>query len=220
MKVGDLDIKWLGHAGFLITNTKRIYIDPYNISSQEKADIILITHSHFDHCSLADIEKIIKKGTVVVISPDVQSKINKFQGVEIQIMEPGDEISIGSVKIVAVAAYNKNKDFHKKSENWNGYLVKQGQVVIYHAGDTDLVPEMEKLTGYKSKSGEFVALLPVGGTYTMNYEEAAEAAKIIKPSLAIPMHFGGGVVGTEEDASKFIELCQEEGINAMILEKS
>ena len=91
-------------------------------------------------------------------------------------------------------------------------------VVIYHAGDTDVIPEMQKLTGYKQQDKEFIALLPIGGRFTMSAEEAAEAAKIIKPTLAIPMHWGS-LVGSEDDAKEFVELCEEENIKAVILEK-
>ena len=91
-------------------------------------------------------------------------------------------------------------------------------VLIYHAGDTDLIPEMKNLTGYGQSKKDFIALLPIGGRFTMNVEEAAEAAKIIKPSLAIPIHYGS-VVGTHDDAKEFLELCKENGIHAAILEK-
>jgi L-ascorbate metabolism protein UlaG (beta-lactamase superfamily) len=91
-------------------------------------------------------------------------------------------------------------------------------VVIYHAGDTDLIPEMQKLTGFKQPGKEFVALLPIGGRFTMSAEEAAEAAELIKPTLAIPMHYGS-IIGGEEDAKEFVEFCEEAGIKAMVLEK-
>ena len=220
MKIHNIELKWLGHSAFLICNEKNIYIDPYNLHSAEpKADIILITHSHYDHCSIADIQKIIKKGTKMIIPPDCQSKITKMEDVEMQIIEPGDEIKLGSVIINTIPAYNPKKQFHPKSEGWLGYIVKINNIIIYHAGDTDLIPEMEKLTGYGKTGNEFIALLPIGGNYTMNAEEAARAAGIIKPTLTIPMHFGS-VVGTEKDAENFVSLCKEAGINAEILEKS
>lgn len=219
MKFGDIELGWLGHAGFLISNKKIIYIDPYNISKTEpKADIILITHSHYDHCSIADMQKITKRGTIVVIPPDCQSKITKLEEVNMQIMEIGDEIDLEGVKVKAVPAYNPEKQFHQKSEGWHGYLIKFENVVIYHAGDTDIIPEMEKLTGYGKDKNEFVALLPVGGTYTMTAEEAAKAALIIKPTLAIPMHYAS-IIGTDEDAGAFVKLCEQAGITAKILEK-
>jgi len=220
MKINDIEIMWLGHSGFLIKNSKVIYIDPYNIKEQsKKADLILITHSHYDHCSVADMKKIIKEGTKIVITADCQSKITRFDvPVKIEIVEPWRELSFGSVKISAVPAYNTDKSFHPKEEEWVGYLIKTDGVIIYHAGDTDVIPEMKKLTGYKQQGKQVVALLPVGGRFTMTAEEAAEAAKTIKPNFAIPIHYGS-VAGSEDDAKEFCELCKEEGIKCEILEK-
>jgi L-ascorbate metabolism protein UlaG (beta-lactamase superfamily) len=223
MKIGNVEIKWLGHDGFFIKkldNGKIIYIDPYNISDNlEKADLILITHGHYDHCSVADIEKIIKDGTKILATADCQSKIARFDiPIQLKIVEPNQEIDFGSIRISTIPAYNVDKHFHPKEEHWVGYLVKMNGVIIYHTGDCDLISEMQKLTGHKQPGKEFVALLPVSGRFVMNSEEAAKAAKILKPSIAIPMHYGS-IVGTEEDAQEFVEICKEEGINAKILEK-
>jgi L-ascorbate metabolism protein UlaG (beta-lactamase superfamily) len=223
MKIGDVEIKWLGHSGFMIkslANPRVVYIDPYKISGNvEKADFILITHDHYDHCSMADIEKIAKEGTRIIIPPDCQSKIAKFKTpINIKVMEPGQELAYGTLKINTLPAYNIDKPFHPKEESWLGYLIKMDGTLVYHAGDTDVIPEMQKLTGYKQGGKDFIALLPVGGRFTMTAEEAAKAASIIKPSLAIPMHWGN-IVGTEEDAREFVQLCKEEGINAVILGK-
>jgi len=219
MKIGDVEIRWLGHAGFLIKDRKVTYIDPYNIKrDSEKADLILITHSHYDHCSVADMNKIIKEGTKIVVPADCQSKITRFNiPIEIQVIEPGQELIYEDIKISTLPAYNIDKPFHSKDESWIGYLIKINGLLIYHAGDTDVIPEMQKLTGYQ-RDKKFIALLPVGGRFTMNSEEAAEAAKIIKPFLAIPMHYGS-FVGNNEDAQEFIQLCKEENIDAKILEK-
>lgn len=218
MNIGEVKIKWLGHAGFLIENSKIIYIDPYKISEGlPKADLILITHSHYDHCSVSDLNKIVKEGTRIVYTPDSQSKIARFEvPIRMEIIEEGHELEFGNVKISAVPAYNLDKSFHPKDHGLVGYVIKMNDVIIYHAGDTDLIPEMQKLTGFNSKN--FVALLPVSGRYTMTAEEAFEAAKVIKPSVVIPMHWGS-IVGTKEDAEEFKELCQEEGIKVEILEK-
>jgi len=217
MKVGEVDISWLGHAGFLIRNSKIIYVDPYNIKEGlPKADIILITHSHYDHCSVADLNKIVQEGTIIVCTPDSQSKIARFEvPIRMEIIEADNEIDLGSVKVSTLPAYNIDKSFHEKSEGLVGYLIKLNGVIIYHAGDTDNIPEMERLTGYNKN---FVALLPVGGRYTMTAEEAALAAKKIKPTISIPMHWGS-IVGTKEDALEFKELCEEEGLRVEILEK-
>ena len=220
MEIGGIKLSYLGHSGFLISNEKKIVIDPYNVSDGiEKADLILITHSHYDHCSIKDIQKLSKKGTIIVVPADAQSKITRVEEVEMQIIEIGDELTFGDVKISAVPAYNVDKEFHPKSEGWMGYIVKMGNVVIYHAGDSDKIPEMSKLSGYGKDGNKFVAILPVSGKYVMNAEEAAAVASLISPTVAIPMHYGAGVAGTIEDAQKFVKLCMQAGLKAEILEK-
>ena len=220
MKINGIELKWLGHSGFLIKNNKTIYIDPYNIKDgSEPADVIFITHSHYDHCSFPDIGKIVKEGTRIVLPADCQSKITKFNvPIKMEIVEPGQELDFLDIKVSTLPSHNIDKHFHPKEEGWVGYVIKIDNIVIYHAGDTDIIPEMQKLTGHKKQGKEFIALLPVGGRFTMNAEEAAEAAKLIKPTLAIPMHWGA-IVGSEDDAKEFVNLCKEEGIRAEILEK-
>ncbi len=220
MEIGGIEIKWLGNSGFLIKSNKIIYIDPYNIlEGTEKADLILLTHSHYDHCSVVDINKIIQKGTKIILPADCQSKITRFNvPIDIQIVEPGQELNVFGINVSTLPAYNIDKPFHKKEDGWVGYLIKINGVIVYHAGDTDVIPEMQKLTGYKQAGKKFVALLPVGGRFAMTVEEALEAAKLIKPFLAVPMHYGS-VVGSKEDAEEFVQLCKDEDINAKILEK-
>lgn len=222
MKIGDVDIEFLGHSGFLITcrDGKKIAIDPYNVSDKcPKVDLILITHSHYDHCSIKDVEKISKVGTVIAVPPDAQSKITRIKNVEMQIVEVGDEFKFGDIKVTAVLAYNLNKKFHPKKDGWVGYLLTLGKVVLYHAGDTDKIPEMTRLTGHSKHDNLFVALLPVSGTYVMTAGEAFEVVELLNPDIAIPMHYGAGVVGTIKDAENFVELCTREGFDARILEK-
>ncbi|MCU0642412.1 MAG: MBL fold metallo-hydrolase [archaeon] len=221
MKVNGVEISFLGHSGFLILNGKKIAIDPYNVSEKvnEKVDLILITHSHYDHCSIKDIQKLARKGTIIVVPADAQSKITRVEDVEMQIIEVGDELEFEDVKINAVPAYNIDKNFHPKSEGWMGYVIKMGSAIIYHAGDTDKIPDIQKLTGYAKDGNQFVVILPVSGTYVMTAEEAADVASLLNPTVAIPMHYGAGVAGTIEDAQRFVNLCKEVNVRAEILEK-
>jgi len=203
MLIGNVKLDWLGHASFKITNKKVIYIDPYNVPPEEKADIILITHSHSDHCSIEDIKGIVRDGTIIIITPDCQSKLSDIQGIKVHLAKPGKKIGALGIVVEAVPAYNINKNFHEKSNEWVGYIINIDGKRIYHAGDTDFIPEMKELKEID------VALLPVGGKYTMDAKEAAEAANAIKPKVAVPMHYGS-IVGSEEDAKRFKELCNVE----------
>lgn len=214
MRLGNIELKWLGHSSFFIrAESKIIYIDPYQINAREKADIILLTHPHYDHCSVQDIGKIAKDGTIIAGPAGIQSKIAKLdKKIEMKIMDVGETFDLG-IKVGAVPAYNIGKEFHRKDESWLGYTIQIGNTTIYHAGDTDLIPEMSKLAGKVT-----IALLPVGGEFTMDAEEAAEAASLIKPSFAVPMHYGSGI-GEANSGEKFVNLCKEKGINSEVLQK-
>jgi L-ascorbate metabolism protein UlaG (beta-lactamase superfamily) len=200
MLIGNVKLDWLGHSSFKITNKRVIYIDPYNIQADEKADIILITHSHYDHCSIEDIKELVKDRTIIIIPPDCQSKLSGIQGINVHLAKPGKKIEAFGIIVEAVPAYNINKNFHEKSNEWVGYIINTDGKKIYHAGDTDFIPEMKEIKDID------VALLPVGGKYTMDAAEAAKAANAIKPKIAVPMHYGS-IVGSEEDAKKFKDLC-------------
>ncbi len=228
MQIGNIRLDFLGHSGFFINikngNEKKIVLDPYNLSdnaTKEKADFILITHSHYDHCSIKDIEKIVKQGSIIICPADVQSKLTRIQGIHVELIESGEELAMGNLKIEAIPAYNTNKEreFHTKKDSWVGYLIKFGNTIIYHSGDSDLTKEMERLSGYGKHGNNFIVLLPVSGKYVMSAEEAAEVAKIIHPTIAIPMHYGSGVAGTIEDAERFVQLCKENKIQSIKLEK-
>lgn len=186
------NIKWLGHSGFAINaQNKVIVIDPFQIKKAVPADIILITHSHYDHCSIEDIDKIKKPDTVIVTEAESAKKLSG----NVRVVKPGDKINVSGIDIKAVEAYNTNKAFHPKTNGWLGFIITVDGIRIYHAGDTDLIPEMDKFA-------VDIALLPVSGTYVMTAKEAVEAAKRLKPEIAIPMHFDS-IVGSKEDAVKF-----------------
>lgn len=188
-------IHWLGHSGIKITGDKTIYVDPYQIYGGEKADLILITHDHYDHLSMDDIEKISGEGTTMVLPASCNTR---FEGT-VKSISPGESITVQGVEIQAVPAYNIGKAFHPKEKDYVGYIFSTGGVKYYHAGDTDHIPEMKDIN-------VDVAFLPVGGTYTMTAEEAAQAAADIGPKLAIPIHWGS-IVGSLSNAEKFQSLC-------------
>lgn len=200
------NIQWNGHqASVRITSGKKIlYIDPYTISENaHDADIILITHSHQDHLSPGDIAKLVKKETVFVAPGDCAPKIEAKFKTKVLVSKPGMTHTIGDLQIEAVPAYNVVKTkYHPSKNNWVGYIVTVDGVRIYHAGDTERIPEM------KAFSCD-IALLPLGQTYTMNsVAEAAEAALDTGAKIAIPIHYGT-YEGTVEDAYTFKELLKD-----------
>lgn len=199
-------IKWLGHSSFKIKQDKVIYIDPFNISETEPADIILISHIHHDHLSIDDIKKIQAKKTIIVTTADCAKQLTG----NIKILTPGETIEVDGIKIEGIAAYNPNKKFHPKENKWLGFVININNERIYYAGDTDMTDEMKALKNID------IAILPIGGTYTMNAKEAAEAANTFKPKIVIPCHYGS-VVGNKNDAIKFKELYNGK---TEILEKS
>lgn len=212
------NVRWLGHDSFLIVDEargKRIYVDPYQLGHHEPADLILISHDHFDHFSLEDVAKLEKPDTVFVTVPSVAKQL---PGRNVIAVQPGDKVVASDVPVEAVAAYNVNKfrspgqPFHPKSAGFVGFILTVDGRRIYHTGDADLIPEMAGLQ-------VDVALLPVSGTYVMTPEEAAEAAARIRPGVAVPMHYGA-IVGSEADARRFAQLAAEKGVAVEILSRS
>jgi len=199
-------IAWLGHDGFRIDAGKTIYFDPYQIAGGPVADLILVSHEHFDHCSPEDIQKIQGPETIIVTEKDSAKKLSG----DIRVMKAGDVLHLGDINIEAVPAYNMDKDFHPKKKGWLGFIVETDGIRIYHAGDTDVIPEMK---GLKVD----IAFLPVSGTYVMTAEQAVKAALAIRPKLAIPMHYGA-IVGDVQDAVRF-QKALEGQVDVRILEK-
>ncbi|MBR9676884.1 MBL fold metallo-hydrolase [Candidatus Woesearchaeota archaeon] len=206
------NVNWLGHAGFKLTlGSKLLFIDPYQIETDEKADILLITHSHYDHYSISDIQKIVKDDTIIFMPADCTSKLSgKVGGGRTQLVEPNKEYSVDDIKIKTVAAYNSNKSFHPKDNAWVGYIIEFDGSRYYHAGDSDVIPEIAHLQNLT------VAFLPVSGTYTMDAKEAATLALHLKPKIAIPMHFGS-VVGDESDAKAFKNVVERSGNQTTVI---
>ncbi len=216
VKIGSVTIKWLGHSGFLLEGDgKKIYIDPFDLSEEpafdDKADILLITHEHLDHCSPDDIRKVRRSDSTTLIPENLSLQ---FKGDARRIAEGdvlADGLEIKKTRIEVVPAYNLDKPYHPRGSGV-GYIVEVGGIRIYHAGDCDFFPEMKTIR-------TDVALLPIGGTYTMNEEEAASAAAAISPKFVIPMHYGKSKV-TDGDPEKFKALVHSKNpeINVIILD--
>lgn len=201
------NIHWLGHDTFKIVGEKIIYTDPFKIKKKDTADIILITHEHYDHCSPDDVKKIQGPKTIIVTTSDCAKKLSG----NIKKIKPGEKINVEGIEIEAVPAYNTNKQFHTKDKGWVGFIFKVNKQRIYIAGDTDYIPEMKTFKDID------IALLPVSGTYVMTAEEAVRAALEIKPKIAIPMHFGS-IVGNRNDAERFANSLKGK-IDVVILEE-
>jgi L-ascorbate metabolism protein UlaG (beta-lactamase superfamily) len=186
-------LQWFGHASFRISDGNTvIYIDPWKLkSASHDAAIVLVSHSHYDHYNPDDIAKVSGMTTKLIAASDVVQKQGKGE-----VLKPGETIDANGIKITGVPAYNPAKQFHPKANNWLGFIIEIAGKRIYYAGDTDLTPEMKALKNID------LAMLPVGGTYTMNADEAADATKQFKPKQAVPYHWGD-IVGDRSDADSF-----------------
>jgi len=179
-----VEISWLGHAAFkIVTNSGLLlYLDPYQIKDgEEKADIIITSHNHFDHFSKNDIKKLMKDDTVVIGPESISRDLKKFNGMGLKL---GEKKEIKGINITLVPSYTIKKATHPKSNQWAGTILEIEGKKIYHAGDTERIPEMKEL----ANEGITVALLPCGGTYTMDFEESSDAAVDIRPEIVVPMH--------------------------------
>lgn len=200
-----IKIGWYGHDTFTLENKVTICIDPYKLTKNISADIILISHNHFDHLSIDDLTKIVSSDTIIIAAHECIGQLSKINSKELIGVVPGDDKSVLGIKIKAVPAYNvdkinpdTNKPFHPKEDNKVGFVVSIDDVSFYHTGDSDLIPSMSDLK-------PDVLFVPVSGTYVMTAKEAAMATEKIKPKLAIPMHYGT-IVGSVEDARTFKDL--------------
>lgn len=195
------DIEVLYHSCIRMNKEKMIYIDPYHIEKNyNDADMIFITHDHYDHYSEEDIDKVRKNNTIFIVPENLLNKLIKkgINDENIITLDPGDAENIDGIKVEAIHSYNIDKPFHPKENNWLGYVIEIDGVRYYIAGDTDITEENKIIKCD-------VAFVPVGGTYTMNFSEAAQLINIIKPKNAVPIHYGS-VVGTKQDATDFIKL--------------
>lgn len=197
------NIHWLGHDSFRLDGSSTVYIDPWKLSADAPpADLILVTHDHYDHFSPDDIARLSTPRTTLIGPASVTAKVD---GVAAVTLCAGETATVGGVTVAAVAAYNVDKFrqpgevFHPRAAGGLGYIVELDGRRIYHAGDTDAIPEMRDVRCD-------VALLPVSGTYVMTAEEAAEACRMISAAAAVPMHYGD-IVGTAADAARFEGLC-------------
>jgi L-ascorbate metabolism protein UlaG (beta-lactamase superfamily) len=208
MKPEDLigKLHWLGHDSFRLDGPPVIYFDPWQLAKQPAlADLVLVSHEHHDHCSPTDVGKISGPNTVVIASGGAAKELPGARPIK-----PGERVQVPGVTIEAVPSYNTNKfrapgvPFHPKEAGHVGFVVMVEGIRLYFAGDTDHVPEMAEFSCD-------VALLPVSGTYVMTADEAAAAARTLKPQIVVPMHYGSGI-GTADDGHRFAQLYEGETV--------
>jgi L-ascorbate metabolism protein UlaG (beta-lactamase superfamily) len=188
-------LHWIGHDTFRLDSPLVVYIDPWHLpASSPPADLILVSHEHHDHCSPESVAQIRKADTVILANAGAAQSL----GPDAEVMRPGEKRVVGPITVETVPAYNVDKPFHPQGANHLGFVLQIGNERLYFAGDTDVIPEMKSIRCD-------VALLPVSGKYVMTADEAVEAATILRPKVAVPMHYGAGVAGTVADADRFSE---------------
>jgi len=212
-------VEWLGHSGFRIRAGRSfVYIDPYRVADGPEADLILITHDHYDHFSPQDVDRLAGRRTAFIAPAAVAERVSG----DVRSIAAGESIEpegLRGVEVRAIAAYNTSKRdpsgevFHPREAGGVGYELRVGGERLYHSGDTDVIPEMDQVAGVD------VALLAVSGTYVMTAVEAAEAARRIQPRVAVPMHWGEHI-GTRADAEAFAERLAGEPVEVRIMEKA
>ncbi|MBU4300012.1 MAG: MBL fold metallo-hydrolase [Nanoarchaeota archaeon] len=186
----NITLDWFGHSSFKINAGKIIYIDPYILPEYtQQADLILVTHEHYDHFALPNIKRLMKPETIIILPEACANSLNYMDllkaKVKTHLVHQESKLVFGNIEIEAVPAYNIEKPYHPQGKGV-GYVLGFGRIKIYHAGDTDLIPEMSNLEKLQIEA----ALLPMGGQFTMNEEDAAEAVRVIRPKIAVPMHYG------------------------------
>ena len=198
-------IEVLYHSSIKIKKETIIYFDPFKIDREyHDADIIFITHNHYDHYSEEDINMIRKENTKIVAPLDLLDNLLTFGFTKdnITLVKPNENHTVKGLTFKTVPAYNTNKSFHPKEKNWVGYLLDYNGITYYIAGDTDITEENRQVKCD-------IAFVPIGGTYTMNYKEASELINEIKPKIAVPTHYAS-IVGKKEDGIKFAKLLDSE----------
>lgn len=203
------EVKVLTHSSIRIAGDRVLYFDPYEVTDEyHDADMVFITHDHYDHYSPEDIKKVAKADTCIVMPQSMRGQEDKSGIHNVKFIAPGESSETDGIAVSAVAAYNRMKPFHMKSRNFVGYVVTMSGIAYYVAGDTDMTDE-------NSRVKCDVALVPVGGKFTMDYKEAAKLVNGIGPKLAIPTHYGK-VTGSPEDGEKFARLVND-GIEVRIM---
>ena len=205
-------IEVLCHSSIRIGRKKIIYFDPFNVKKNfNDADVIFVTHDHYDHYDEESIDKVKKRNTKIIIPVSLLEKAEKkFSKEDIITVEPNKNYEVLGIKFETIRAYNNEKNFHPKDKNWVGYLVNIDDVKYYIMGDTD-----DTLDARKVKCD--VAFVPIGGIYTMNKEEAVEYINYIKPLVAVPIHYGM-VSGTNDDAEYFLDNIDEQVIGRILID--
>ena len=205
------NIRVLCHSSIKFEKEKTIYFDPFKVDKNyNDADIIFITHSHYDHFSEEDILKVKKEGTKIVVTEDLYTRSLElgFNKGNILVVKPNEEYKVNGIEFKTVPAYNLNKNFHPKLNNWVGYIITLDGIVYYVAGDTDVTEENREVKCD-------VAFVPIGGTYTMTAKEAAKLVNEINPKIAVPIHYNC-IVGNKEDEEVF-KSSVNENVNVKIL---
>ena len=196
-----MNIKVYNHASIKLQNNKVIYFDPYNLESNENdADYIFITHDHYDHFDPKSIQKVIKEDTIIVVPTSLEEKAKQLTK-NIQVVKPNNSYKLDNLSFQTIPSYNINKDFHKKKYNYVGYNVLIDGLYYYIMGDTDRTKETDKINAD-------VIFVPIGGTFTMNYQEAASYINDKKPTKVIPIHYGS-IVGDKSLGNSFKDLIDK-----------